>query len=148
MARRDLTGAVDFKVLETYTGGDAAVGEEVLSLFREQAQVWSRLLDPESAGWGETQTRVHMERLVRAEYLFRKREGNTMVYGLVPIPMGTVAVSRGEMPNSRGKSRISRGGRGGSTREFFSNDNNALNRSRGLGGGALTGEDDKSASYP
>jgi HPt (histidine-containing phosphotransfer) domain-containing protein len=51
MARRDLTGAVDFSVLETYTGGDEAVGEEVLNLFREQAAIWSRLLDPRSAGW-------------------------------------------------------------------------------------------------
>jgi HPt (histidine-containing phosphotransfer) domain-containing protein len=51
MARRDLTGAVDFVVLETYTGGDEAVAEEVLGLFREQAQVWSRLLDADSAGW-------------------------------------------------------------------------------------------------
>ncbi len=51
MARRDLTGAVDFSVLATYTGGDDAVAEEVLGLFREQAQLWSRLLDAESPGW-------------------------------------------------------------------------------------------------
>jgi hypothetical protein len=51
MARRDLTGAVDFKVLETYTGGDVAVGEEVLALFREQATMWARLLDADSPGW-------------------------------------------------------------------------------------------------
>lgn len=51
MARRDLTGAVDFSVLETYTGGDEAVGEEILDLFREQARVWSKMLDVESSGW-------------------------------------------------------------------------------------------------
>ena len=51
MARRDLTGAVDFSVLETYTGGDEAVAEEVLALFREQAVMWSRLLDADSPGW-------------------------------------------------------------------------------------------------
>lgn len=51
MARRDLTGAVDFAVLETYTGGDDQVSEEVLNLFREQAALWSRLLDARSSGW-------------------------------------------------------------------------------------------------
>lgn len=46
MARRDLTGAVDFAHLETYAGGDLALVDEVLALFREQAEVWLRLLDP------------------------------------------------------------------------------------------------------
>jgi HPt (histidine-containing phosphotransfer) domain-containing protein len=51
MARRDLTGAVDFSVLERFTGDDEAATEEVLDLFREQAAVWSRLLDPDTEGW-------------------------------------------------------------------------------------------------
>ena len=53
MARRDLTGAVDFKHLETYAGGDMALVEEVLGLFREQAAIWVRLLDPaaEDGAW-------------------------------------------------------------------------------------------------
>lgn len=51
MARRDLSGAVDFSVLESFTGGDAAATEEVLDLFREQAAVWSRLLDASLEGW-------------------------------------------------------------------------------------------------
>lgn len=53
MARRDLTGAVDFDHLETYAGGDALVIEEVLGLFREQAALWLRLLDPaaEAGAW-------------------------------------------------------------------------------------------------
>ena len=46
MARRDLTGAVDFAYLETYAGGDQQVVDEVLSLFREQAGMWARLLAP------------------------------------------------------------------------------------------------------
>lgn len=46
MARRDLTGAVDFGYLETYAGGDQQVVDEVLALFREQASIWLRLLDP------------------------------------------------------------------------------------------------------
>jgi HPt (histidine-containing phosphotransfer) domain-containing protein len=46
MARRDITGAVDFAYLETYAAGDAGVIEEVLAIFREQATMWSRLLDP------------------------------------------------------------------------------------------------------
>jgi HPt (histidine-containing phosphotransfer) domain-containing protein len=46
MARRDLTGAVDFAYLESYAAGDTALIEEVLSMFREQAALWVRLLDP------------------------------------------------------------------------------------------------------
>lgn len=51
MARRDLTGAVDFGYLESFTGGADDVVEEVLVLFCEQAQVWSRLLKPGAEGW-------------------------------------------------------------------------------------------------
>ena len=53
MARRDLTGAVDFAYLEDYAAHDAGVIEEVLGLFREQAGMWQRLLDPHapSEGW-------------------------------------------------------------------------------------------------
>lgn len=49
MARRDLTGAVDFKYLEGYAAGDQQVVDEVLALFREQAAMWMRLLDPAAA---------------------------------------------------------------------------------------------------
>lgn len=52
MARRDLTGAVDFGHLESYAAGDAALIEEVLGLFREQAALWVRLLDPAGPGGG------------------------------------------------------------------------------------------------
>lgn len=51
MARRDLSGAVDFSVLERFTAGDQAVIEEVLGLFREQAELWRAMLDPASPGW-------------------------------------------------------------------------------------------------
>ncbi len=51
MARRDLTGAVDFDYLERFAAGDSTVIDEVLALFREQAQMWSVLLDPGSEGW-------------------------------------------------------------------------------------------------
>ncbi len=47
MSRRDLTGAVDFDHLERFALNDAALIDEVLGLFREQAELWSRLLDPE-----------------------------------------------------------------------------------------------------
>jgi HPt (histidine-containing phosphotransfer) domain-containing protein len=50
MARRDLTGAVDFLYLEAYAAHDQAVVDEVLALFREQAALWMRLLDPEAPG--------------------------------------------------------------------------------------------------
>jgi len=58
MARRDLTGAVDFAYLENYAGGDQQVVDEVLALFREQAGLWARLLDP-AAGDGGWRDAVH-----------------------------------------------------------------------------------------
>ena len=51
MARRDLSGAVDFTVLERMTGGDDAITEEVLGLFTQQAAMWSPLLDVRDDGW-------------------------------------------------------------------------------------------------
>ena len=51
MARRDLSGAVDFGVLEGMTGGDDAIGEEVLGLFAQQAAMWSPMLDVREDGW-------------------------------------------------------------------------------------------------
>lgn len=51
MARRDLTGAVNFRYLEDFTAGDGEVIDEVLGLFRQQAQIWSVLLDPSVEGW-------------------------------------------------------------------------------------------------
>lgn len=51
MARRDLSGAVDFRVLESFAGDDDTVIEEVLNLFREQAQMWAPMLDVRSPGW-------------------------------------------------------------------------------------------------
>ena len=51
MARRDITGAVDFRHLESFAAGDQAVVDEVLALFREQAEMWMRLLDPAADGW-------------------------------------------------------------------------------------------------
>lgn len=51
MARRDLTGAVNFRYLEDFARGDEAMIDEVLALFREQASMWSGMLDPASEGW-------------------------------------------------------------------------------------------------
>jgi HPt (histidine-containing phosphotransfer) domain-containing protein len=51
MARRDLSGAVDFTILESFAAGDETVIEEVLNLFREQAQIWTPMLDVRSSGW-------------------------------------------------------------------------------------------------
>jgi HPt (histidine-containing phosphotransfer) domain-containing protein len=48
MARRDLTGAVDFAHLESYAGHDDALVDEVLDIFREQAEIWVQLLDPDA----------------------------------------------------------------------------------------------------
>ena len=55
MARRDITGAVDFDYLEGYAAGDMALVDEVLAIFREQAALWSPLIDPHhpAEGWGD-----------------------------------------------------------------------------------------------
>ena len=50
--RRDLSGAFDAERLEAYCGGQRAIVCEVLSLFREQAQMWMRLLEDPSSGSG------------------------------------------------------------------------------------------------
>ena len=51
MARRDITGAVDFSYLEQFTQGDSGFVEEVLELFREQAEIWRQMLDPSNDNW-------------------------------------------------------------------------------------------------
>lgn len=51
MARRDLTGALDPSVLETVCAGDAAIMDEVLGLFQQQAALWGPALDAGSDGW-------------------------------------------------------------------------------------------------
>ncbi len=51
MALRDLSGAVDFAVLEATTGGDDGISEEVLGLFAQQAALWSPMLDARDEGW-------------------------------------------------------------------------------------------------
>jgi HPt (histidine-containing phosphotransfer) domain-containing protein len=51
MSRRDLTGAVDFSVLDRTTGCDDGVAEEVLGLFVQQAGMWSPMLDVRQEGW-------------------------------------------------------------------------------------------------
>ena len=51
MALRDLSGAVDFAVLEATTGGDEGISEEVLGLFAQQAALWSPMLDVRNEGW-------------------------------------------------------------------------------------------------
>ena len=49
MARRDLSGAVDFERLEAFAGHDLAIVEEVLGLFDEQIALWMRLLEGDDA---------------------------------------------------------------------------------------------------
>ena len=51
MARRELSGAVDFAVLERMTGGDDSISEEVLGLFAQQAALGSPMLDVREDGW-------------------------------------------------------------------------------------------------
>ena len=51
MARRDITGAVDFPYLEGFAAGDLTVVDEVLGLFQQQAEMWSPMLDSGTEGW-------------------------------------------------------------------------------------------------
>lgn len=51
MAWRDLTGAIDFDYLEAFAAGDQAVVDEVLELFGEQAEMWSKLLHADQPNW-------------------------------------------------------------------------------------------------
>ena len=51
MARRDLTGVVDFSVLESATAGMDDISDEILGLFVHQAAVWSPMLNVEQDGW-------------------------------------------------------------------------------------------------
>ncbi|MEG2313619.1 Hpt domain-containing protein [Brevundimonas sp.] len=51
MARRDLTGAVDFSVLEAATAGMDDISEEILGLFVQQAGIWSPMLTTSESGW-------------------------------------------------------------------------------------------------
>ena len=51
MARRDISGAVDFAYLEGFAAGDFEVIDEVLALFREQAALWTPMLDSAHSGW-------------------------------------------------------------------------------------------------
>jgi chemotaxis protein histidine kinase CheA len=51
VARRDISGAVDFGYLEGFAAGDSEVVDEVLALFREQAALWTPMLDPTHPGW-------------------------------------------------------------------------------------------------
>jgi HPt (histidine-containing phosphotransfer) domain-containing protein len=51
MARRDISGAVDFAYLESYAGGDGALVDEVLELFRQQADIWRPMLRASEEGW-------------------------------------------------------------------------------------------------
>ncbi|EGF89413.1 hpt domain protein [Asticcacaulis biprosthecium C19] len=51
MALRDVTGAVDFGHLESYTLNDSLVMEEVLRLFQQQSELWAPLLDTDHEGW-------------------------------------------------------------------------------------------------
>jgi HPt (histidine-containing phosphotransfer) domain-containing protein len=51
VARRDITGVVDFAYLERFADGDGEVVDEVLALFREQSALWGPMLAAGHAGW-------------------------------------------------------------------------------------------------
>ncbi len=40
--------AIDLEHLQRYSGGDADLEAEVFALFRQQVEMWSRLLDPKA----------------------------------------------------------------------------------------------------
>ena len=43
--------SVDFSYLEGFAAGDHQVVAEVLTLFREQAEIWAKSLGPEDPAW-------------------------------------------------------------------------------------------------
>jgi hypothetical protein len=43
--------SVDFGYLESFLGGDRAVMREILGLFREQAETWSKGLEESNPDW-------------------------------------------------------------------------------------------------
>lgn len=43
---RAMTAVLDLAQLETMTGSDAALAAEALGIFRQSAELWSRMLDP------------------------------------------------------------------------------------------------------
>lgn len=43
-----MTQAIDIAQLEMMTSGDAALAVEALGIFRQSAEMWSRLLDPKA----------------------------------------------------------------------------------------------------
>lgn len=43
-----MTHAIDLAQLEMMTGGDAELAVEALGIFRQSADMWSRLLDPQA----------------------------------------------------------------------------------------------------
>jgi hypothetical protein len=51
VAKRDISGAVDFSYLEGFAADDATVIDEVLALFRQQALLWGPMLDSSHPGW-------------------------------------------------------------------------------------------------
>ena len=53
LARRDISGAVDFAYLEGFAMNDSTVIDEVLALFREQAALWTPMLDKSHPGWSD-----------------------------------------------------------------------------------------------
>jgi len=46
--------AIDLEHLQRYTSGDLALEKEIYGLFREQAQIWLKMLvvDADQEGWG------------------------------------------------------------------------------------------------
>ncbi|HEX3364653.1 Hpt domain-containing protein [Phenylobacterium sp.] len=51
MTAQGSDGAVDFAYLEDFAAGDRQVVREVLTLFRQQAQLWAGSLDAADPGW-------------------------------------------------------------------------------------------------
>ena len=51
MIVKNLSGAVDFTVLEAMTGGLSEVTLEVLDLYTQQAALWAPMLDTTHEGW-------------------------------------------------------------------------------------------------
>lgn len=54
VSKSDLTPTVDFDYLEKVAAGDAALVDEVLKIFGQQAALWARQLEARSLDWRDT----------------------------------------------------------------------------------------------
>ena len=105
---------------------------------------FSRRLVRERLGWGETQLRVHLSRLVQMEYVLvhRGSRGRSFVYELC------YALDQSEDNGTTKLRGVVAGTSRGAPREVFNSDDKHLSNFAGYAAGHVSGEADSEPSYP